>query len=105
VQANEMLGFHPDERDYAIAAHMLHSLHVRSVRVLTNNPDKIEDLKRHGIEVTGRVPLIIPPNPQDKAYLLTKQRRLGHLLDLEQEEENPAESPEGAVVGNRGAPE
>jgi GTP cyclohydrolase II len=105
VQANEMLGFHPDERDYAIAAHMLHSLHVNSVRVLTNNPDKIEDLKRHGIEVTGRVPLIIPPNPQDKVYLLTKQRRLGHLLDLEQEEESPAEPPEGAVVCDREPPE
>ena len=93
VQANEMLGFNPDERDYAIAAHMLHSLHVRSVRVLTNNPDKIEDLKRHGVEVVGRIPLIIPPNAYDRPYLITKQRRLGHLLDLEQEEESAAEAP------------
>ncbi len=99
VQANELLGFHPDERDYAIAADMLHALHVRSVRVLTNNPDKINDLKRHGVRVIDRVPLIIPPNDHDRPYLLTKQRRMGHLLDLEQAEEPPAESSEGATVG------
>jgi GTP cyclohydrolase II len=97
VQANEMLGFNTDERDYAIAAHMLHSLHIPSVRVMTNNPDKIEDLKRHGVDVVGRIPLIIPPNAYDRPYLITKQRRLGHLLDLEQEEESPPDesAPDG----------
>jgi GTP cyclohydrolase II len=104
VQANEMLGFHPDERDYAIAAHMLHSLHIGSVRVMTNNPDKIEDLKRHGVEVVGRIPLIIPPNDFDRPYLITKQRRLGHLLDMEQEEESPPETAPTARPGGREAP-
>ncbi|HEV2167053.1 MAG TPA: GTP cyclohydrolase II [Thermoplasmata archaeon] len=101
VQANEMLGFCPDERDYAIAAHMLHSLHIGSVRVLTNNPDKIEDLKRHGVEVVDRIPVIIPPNDYDRPYLITKQRRLGHLLDLEQEEEASTEGPEARPTGGK----
>jgi GTP cyclohydrolase II len=99
VQANEMLGFHPDERDYAIAAHMLHSLHIGTVRVMTNNPDKIEDLKRHDVEVVGRIPLIIPPNEHDRNYLLTKQRRMGHLLDLEQEEEPESDASEPGAPG------
>jgi len=84
VQANVMLGFRPDERDYAIAAHMIGSLHIRSVRVMTNNPDKLADLERHGVNVVGRIPLVVPPNEFNRTYLETKQRRLGHLLDLEQ---------------------
>ncbi len=84
VEANETLGFRPDERDYAVAAHMLRSLHVRSVRLMTNNPDKVADLERHGIPIVGRLPVTIPPNEVNRPYLETKQRKLGHLLDLEQ---------------------
>lgn len=84
VQANEILGFRPDERDYAIAAHMLGSLHVESIRIMTNNPHKINDLREHGVEIVGRIPVVIPPNPLNRDYLETKRRRMGHLLDLEQ---------------------
>jgi GTP cyclohydrolase II len=84
VQANELLGFRPDERDYGIAAHMLGSLHVQSIRILTNNPDKIRDLQRHGVQINGRIPVIVPPNAHDRPYLETKRKRMGHLLDLEQ---------------------
>ncbi len=84
VQANVMLGFRPDERDYAIAAHMISSLHVRSVRVMTNNPAKVSDLEGHGIKVVGRIPLVVPPNEHNRMYLETKKRRLGHLLEVEQ---------------------
>ncbi len=88
VEANEALGFRADEREYGIAAHMLASLHVRSIEIMTNNPRKIEDLRRHGVRIEGRIPLVIPPQPVDRAYLETKQRKLGHLLDVEQLDES-----------------
>jgi GTP cyclohydrolase II len=81
VEANKALGFRDDERDYAIAAHMLKSLHVKSIQLMTNNPKKIDDLKRHGIEVTGRIPIIIPPNVHNVKYLETKMLKSGHMLD------------------------
>jgi len=81
VEANVALGFEPDERDYAIAAHMLKSLHVRSIRLITNNPKKIVGLERHNIEVVGRVPIVIEPNPHNIDYLRTKATKSGHLLD------------------------
>ncbi|HTT16244.1 MAG TPA: GTP cyclohydrolase II [Thermoplasmata archaeon] len=84
VEANEALGFRADEREYGIAAHMLGSLHVRSIEIMTNNPAKIEDLRRHGVRIEGRIPLVIPPQPVDAAYLETKRRKLGHLLNVEQ---------------------
>ncbi|MBR9699188.1 GTP cyclohydrolase II [Candidatus Woesearchaeota archaeon] len=85
VEANKMLGFRDDERDYAIAAHMLRSLNVKSIKLMTNNPKKINDLKRHGIEVNGRIPIVIKPNEYNKAYLETKKKKSGHMLDeLEQ---------------------
>jgi GTP cyclohydrolase II len=87
VQANELLGFRPDERDYGIAAHMLGSLHVESIRIMTNNPHKIEDLEKHGVKIVGRIPVVIPPNPLNRAYLETKRQRMGHLLDLEQRDD------------------
>jgi len=79
-QANEILGFRADERDYAIAAHMLHSLEVKSIRLMSNNPDKIADLRLHGVEVEGRIPIVIPSNPHNAAYLDTKRHKSGHLL-------------------------
>ncbi len=83
VQANLALGFRDDERDYAVAAHMLFSLKVRSIQLMTNNPRKIENLTRYGVKVNGRIPLIIPPNPYNEFYLHTKQEKSGHLLDLQ----------------------
>ena len=83
VQANLALGFRDDERDYAVAAHMLFSLKVRSIQLMTNNPRKIENLTRYGVAVNGRIPLIIPPNPYNEFYLHTKQEKSGHLLDLQ----------------------
>lgn len=91
VQANEALGFRPDERHYGFAAHMLESLHVRSIEIMTNNPSKVADLQRHGIEIVGRIPLVIPPTEQNREYLATKRRKMGHWLDVEQTDE-PAES-------------
>ena len=81
VEANKLLGFQDDERDYDIAAHMLQSLGVESVKIMTNNPKKIADLKRNGIQVTGRLPLEIPPNPHNLKYLQTKKAKSGHLLE------------------------
>ena len=83
VQANLALGFRDDERDYAVAAHMLFSLKVKSIQLMTNNPRKIENLTRYGVKVNGRIPLIIPPNPYNEFYLHTKQEKSGHLLDLQ----------------------
>jgi GTP cyclohydrolase II len=91
VQANEMLGFRPDERDYGLAAHMLDTLHVRSIAILTNNPAKVSDLERYGVSIIDRIPLVIPPNPVNRAYLETKRTKMGHLLDYEQTDE-PVES-------------
>jgi GTP cyclohydrolase II len=82
VEANLALGFRDDERDYAIAAHMIHSLTVRSVRLLTNNPEKIEQLTRHGVRVAHRVPHVIPPNEFNRFYLETKASRSGHWIDV-----------------------
>lgn len=87
VQANEILGFKADERDYAIAAHMLSTLRVKSIRIMTNNPDKMTDLEEHGVRIVGRIPVVVAPNEHDRAYMQTKQSKLGHLLGLEQDDE------------------
>ena len=83
VDANIALGFRDDERDYAIAAHMLKSLTVRSVRLLTNNPKKLEQLGEHGIVVAERVPHVIPANEHNRFYLRTKAIRSGHMIDVD----------------------
>jgi GTP cyclohydrolase II len=79
-EANRALGFADDERDFSIAAHILRTLKVRSVRLITNNPKKIEGLERAGIEVAGRIPLAIPPNVHNRRYLRTKMDKSGHML-------------------------
>ena len=81
VEANLALGFRDDEREYSAAAHMLSSLKVRSIQLMTNNPRKIEDLAQPGVVITGRIPVIIPPNPHNEFYLKTKAEKSGHLLD------------------------
>lgn len=93
-KANELLGFKKDERDYDLAAHMLMLLHVKSIRLMTNNPAKIKDLQLHGIKITGRIPVIVPPNKYDKFYLETK-KRAGHLLDKKEPEEFLEQSEAG----------
>jgi len=79
VDADQHLGFLPDERDYAVAAAVLHELGIRSIRLLTNNPTKISALEGFGIEVTGRIPLIASVNAYNQRYLKAKLDRAGHL--------------------------
>ena len=80
VDANLALGFEDDERDYAAAAGILALLGVASVRLMTNNPKKIEQLQRYGTHVEGRIAHVLPPNPHNRAYLSTKATRSGHLI-------------------------
>ena len=82
VEANHMLGFGDDERDYRVAAEMLRELGVRSVRVMTNNPSKVQGLRKEGIKVTGRLPLVTQANRFNASYLFTKQKRSGHWLGI-----------------------
>jgi GTP cyclohydrolase II len=80
VDANIHLGYRPDERDYGIAANILKNLMVKSIRLLTNNPEKIAQLRAAGIKIVERVPLIMEPTEYSKAYLETKAKRSGHLF-------------------------
>ena len=82
VEANQALGFAEDERDYQEAAQILRHLGITKVRLMTNNPDKIEQLKAAGIEVVERVPLEIQPTEANRRYLKTKQEKLQHYLHL-----------------------
>ncbi|MDH3197279.1 MAG: bifunctional 3,4-dihydroxy-2-butanone-4-phosphate synthase/GTP cyclohydrolase II [Candidatus Krumholzibacteria bacterium] len=81
VEANEMLGFPPDLRDYGVGAQILVDLGVGKIRLLTNNPRKIVGLAAHGLEIVDRVPIEIPPNENNQFYLEVKRSKLGHLLD------------------------
>jgi GTP cyclohydrolase II len=80
IDANERLGFEADERLYGIAARMLDLLGYKSVRLLTNNPDKVAALKAAGVRVAGRVRHAFPDNEHNRAYLKTKAEKAGHLL-------------------------
>ena len=82
LEANLALGFPGDLRDYTIAAQILKDLGVESVKLMTNNPDKIGQLKEYGIEVSERVPLQVPPTPFDQFYLKTKMNKMGHMLSM-----------------------
>jgi len=83
VEANLALGFRDDERDYEVAAHMLASLNVGSIRLMTNNPKKVEELEKLGVEVSARIPHVIPANEWNRFYLETKARRSGHQIEFE----------------------
>jgi len=83
VEANELLGFPPDAREYSVAGQVLADLGIRRVRLLTNNPQKPSALQRYGIEVVERVPLQVPPRPENVRYLKAKRDKLGHLLTLD----------------------
>jgi GTP cyclohydrolase II len=82
VEANLALGFRDDERDYAVAAHMLMSLKIESIQLMTNNPKKIAQLTQYGIQVNGRIPHIMPPNEHNRFYLETKAAKSGHMIDF-----------------------
>ena len=82
VEANRALGFRDDERDYAVAAHMLHSLRIESIRLMTNNPNKVGQLAQYGVEIAERIPHILPPNEHNRFYLETKAKRSGHWIDF-----------------------
>ena len=80
VEANERLGFKADQRDFALPGQMLKALGVSRVRLLSNNPEKVEALERAGIEVVERVPCEVTASPHAEEYLKTKKEKLGHLF-------------------------
>ena len=82
AEANLKLGFKPDLRDYGIGAQILRDLGVRKMRLLTNNPKKIVGLEGYGLEVVERVPIEMAPSRRNRAYLVAKRDKLGHLLTL-----------------------
>jgi 3,4-dihydroxy 2-butanone 4-phosphate synthase/GTP cyclohydrolase II len=82
AEANVQLGFKPDLRDYGLGAQILRDLGVRRMRLLTNNPKKIVGIEGYGLEVVERVPIEMPPTQRNRAYLVAKRDKLGHLLTL-----------------------
>lgn len=84
VEANRSLGFAPDLRDYGVGAQILADLGVTRLRLLTNNPRKVVGLQGYGLTVVETLPIITTPNPHNRYYLETKQRKLGHRLGIEE---------------------
>ncbi|ADV33815.1 GTP cyclohydrolase-2 [Candidatus Blochmanniella vafra str. BVAF] len=82
VEANQCLGFHADERDFTICADILKLLNIHTIRLLTNNPQKIKVLDNSNINIVERVPLIVGRNSKNAKYLNTKESKLGHLFNL-----------------------
>ncbi|RLG13821.1 MAG: bifunctional 3,4-dihydroxy-2-butanone-4-phosphate synthase/GTP cyclohydrolase II [Candidatus Nanohalarchaeota archaeon] len=82
VEANEKLGFAADIRDYSVGAQILADLGLKKIRLLTNNPKKIKGLSAYSLKIVKTIPIIIKPNKNNKKYLLTKQKKMGHKLGL-----------------------
>jgi GTP cyclohydrolase II len=99
VDANIALGFRDDERDYGVAVGVLRTLGVRSVRLMTNNPDKVAQVRRYGLQVTERVAHAIAPSVHNRCYLETKVRRSGHIIDVTATPPAAATPPEAPLVG------
>jgi GTP cyclohydrolase II len=87
AEANEVLGYPADLRHYYIGASILQHLGVKTIELLTNNPQKIKELEECGIVVTKRIPLVISPTKYDELYLQTKKEKFGHLLEDEEEKD------------------
>jgi 3,4-dihydroxy 2-butanone 4-phosphate synthase/GTP cyclohydrolase II len=107
VDANLELGLPADAREYSTGAQMLADLGVRSLRLLTNNPDKVRGLSGFGIEVTGRVPLPVAATPDNLRYLIAKRDRLGHQLGellIQNGTPQPARAPGQADPAGSTAP-
>jgi GTP cyclohydrolase II len=90
IDANRALGFGDDQRDYRVAADMLRALGVKSVKLITNNPLKLEGLRDNGIKVAGRLPSATTPNRHNIRYLRTKKTRAGHWLNVADAAPDPA---------------
>jgi len=80
VEANEALGFKPDQRNYKLCQPMLRHLQISTLRLMTNNPRKIKAMEQLGVKVVERVPMVITRNPFNERYLTTKAAKLGHLF-------------------------
>ena len=91
VEANERLGFAADLRDYSMCLDMLSHLGIEKLRLMTNNPRKVEALRELGIEVVERVPLQVGRNPHNETYLDTKRSRMGHWFTTHQDDDPPVE--------------
>ena len=77
-----MLGFEEDMRDFYMAAQILKNLNIKSINLLSNNPDKINQLEKYGIKIENRIPINEEINDFNKLYLKTKKDKMGHLLDI-----------------------
>jgi len=100
VEANERLGFKADLRDYGVGAQILVDLGVSKIRLMTNNPRKIVGLEGYGLQIVERVPLLIAPTAANRGYLITKRKKLGHLIQPPASQEQPAQR---AGTGSRGS--
>jgi 3,4-dihydroxy 2-butanone 4-phosphate synthase/GTP cyclohydrolase II len=93
VDSNLALGHQADERDYGAAATILRHLHVRSIRLLTNNPQKLDELRELGVDVLSRIPLQIGATGENAAYLQAKRTRMNHWINLDSNPTPPIRRP------------